>query len=73
MKAVTEAAEKALKDTEGDRYVEKILENGEKFEARADDEATLKQLDQEAINAAAEKVGKIAGEAAGKAVTNVET
>ena len=40
MKAVTEAAEKALKDTEGDRYVEKILENGEKFEARAEDEAT---------------------------------
>ena len=73
MKAVTEAVKKALKDTEGDRCVEKILENGEKLAGRADDEATQKQLDQDAINAAAEKLGKIAGEAAGKAITDVES
>ena len=40
MKAVTEAAKQALKDTEGDRQVERILENGENLAIRGNDEAS---------------------------------
>ena len=45
MKAVTEAAKQALKDTEGDRQIENILKNGEKLADRGENENVEKESD----------------------------